>query len=190
MEIWKDIKGYEGLYQVSNQGRVKSLERYKIGRFGIKYRVNEKIIIPHQDKYGYIRVGIYKDGVERTIRIHKLVAEVFIPNPNNYTEINHIDEDKTNNRVENLEWCSRSYNVRYGSRLDKVSKALQGHYNTKCSKSVLCVELNRKFPSSMEAERWLGIHKAHSNICKCCIGKPKYKTAYGYHWRYIEEEVA
>lgn len=109
-EIWKDVVGYEGLYQVSNLGRVKSLFRYK------------KILKQFEDNKGYLRVTLYKNNKSKSIKVHKLVAEAFIPNPNNYDCINHKDENKTNNRVENLEFCSFYYNLMYGTRVQRIAK--------------------------------------------------------------------
>ena len=127
-EIWKDIKGYEGKYMVSNLGIVKSLERMKWCGLngGCYYKVPEKILKGVDDGYGYLQVKLYKDGEENTCRINRLVAQAFLPNPDNLPEVNHKNEDKTDNRVENLEWCSRSYNINYGTRNKKVAEKLKG----------------------------------------------------------------
>ena len=114
VEVWKDIEGYEGIYQISNTGQVKSLARKCSGR----YSNREIIKKPFVEKDGYFTVGLYKDGKYRYCRVHRLVAIAFIPNPNNYPEVNHIDENKQNNNVENLEWCTTRYNLTYGHRLD------------------------------------------------------------------------
>ena len=110
-EIWKDIKGYEGLYQVSNMGRIKSLKRKVKNKNG--YRIaNEKIIKPVlTDTCKYYAVGLHKNKKRKTLLVHRLVAINFIPNPNNYTEVNHKDENKQNNNVNNLEWCNHKYNM-------------------------------------------------------------------------------
>lgn len=115
-EIWKDIKGYEGKYQVSNYGSVKTLNYRRTG--------TARLLIPKNDK-GYLAVGLYKNGKRKMFLIHRLVAEAFIPNPENLPQVNHIDEDKTNNYVENLEWCTQSYNNNYGTRLKRVSESLK-----------------------------------------------------------------
>lgn len=157
MEIWKNIEGYEGLYQVSNYGNVKSL------RFG-----KEKILKPAKDKNGYLMVCLSKQS-QTTHYIHRLVAMAFIDNPNNFSELNHRDEDKTNNKVENLEFCDRGYNINYGTR------------NQKISKQVLCLETGKIYLSTMEVERELGFN--NGNIGKCCNGKRK--TCGGYTWKYV-----
>lgn len=123
-EIWRDIKGYEGLYQVSNLGRVKSLERYVKGIYGLR-KVQQKIIsITRIRTNGYMQVHLTKNGIAKTYQVHRLVAEAFIPNPHNLPIVNHKDENKINNCVWNLEWCTYSYNLTYGNRLLKVKNTL------------------------------------------------------------------
>ena len=112
-EIWKDIEGYEGLYQVSNLGRVKSFPR--IGTHARKI----KIIKIMEDRIGYKFIHLSKNNKQKRKSIHRLVAETFIPNPNNYPCINHIDECKENNKVNNLEWCTYSYNNNYGTKISR-----------------------------------------------------------------------
>lgn len=160
MEIWKDIKGFEGLYQVSNYGNVKSLNYNKTGK---------ECILKNRKRYdGYCSIRLCNKTV-KTFSIHRLVAEAFIPNPNNLPEVNHRDEDKTNNNVTNLEWCDKKYNINYGTRTEKTSK------------QVLCVETGVIYQSLHNIERELNFSR--SSIRKCCINK--LKTAYGYHWEYI-----
>ena len=108
-EIWKDIKGYEGLYQVSNLGRVK---RVTTGR----------VLKQFPNKQGYLLVSLCKTGKQKSFAIHRLVAQAFILKPENKPEVNHIDEDKTNNMVSNLEWCTRVENNNYGTRTERISK--------------------------------------------------------------------
>lgn len=114
-EIWKPIPGYEGKYEVSNQGRVKSIARTRIGKNGSIVPVAEKILKGKSDKDGYIEYALCTGHHKKMkfYRAHRLVAMAFIPNPDNLPQVNHMDEDKTNNRVDNLEWCDNSYNVRY-----------------------------------------------------------------------------
>lgn len=118
MEIFKDIKGFEGLYQVSNYGNVKSLERVIEDNNGY-YIKKEKILTPTINSSGYYHTILRKDGKSIGVYIHRLVAEAFIPNPNNYKQVNHKDEDKTNNKVDNLEWCTPKYNANYGTAIQR-----------------------------------------------------------------------
>ena len=162
MEIWKDIKEYEGLYQVSNEGNVKSLQNNK-----------EKNLKPVSDKYGYLHVILCKNCEHKNYFIHRLVAAAFIPNPYNLPQVNHKDEDRHNNNVNNLEWCDAKYNINYGTRNLKSSIS-QG-------KKVKCIETNVIYNSTKDAERQTGINQ--SNIVKACKGK--YKTSGKYHWEYV-----
>lgn len=128
-EIWKDIKGYEGLYQVSNLGRVKTLKAWNGNKYKKKYIDVDKIIKPMKEKSGYLKVVLHNRNKKQNKRIHRLVAEAFIENPNNYKCINHIDSNKQNNDMNNLEWCTQKYNV-----VDAVNKNLRkftykGKYN-------------------------------------------------------------
>lgn len=120
IEEWRPIVGYEGRYEVSNIGRVKSLGRYIIGNGGTLYWHSERIMKPQKNHKGYLNVPLSKDGVYRTCTIHRLVAMAFIQNPNNYPEINHINEDKADNRVDNLEWCTAKHNNNWGTRRQRV----------------------------------------------------------------------
>lgn len=165
-EIWKAVVGYEGLYEVSNLGRVKSLPRNGTC-------MSEKILKYSIDK-GYRQVILSKNDKRKSAKIHKLVAMAFLPNENNFPCINHKDENKQNNDVSNLEWCSYAYNNTYNDRAKKASK--------KTGKKVLCVELNTIFDSLADAERATKIKAG--NICWCCKGK--WLSAGGYHWRYAE----
>lgn len=152
MEIFKDCKGYEERYQVSDQGRVWSV-------------LSQKYLKGTADKDGYLRVHLTaKNGKRKQEFIHRLVALAFLPNPNNYPCVNHKSEVKTDNRVENLEWCSVRYNNTYSK-----------------GKAVYCVELDRTFDCSQTAMKELGIDG--SDIRKCCKGLKK--TVGGYHWRYV-----
>lgn len=158
----KDIKNYEGLYAVTEEGEVWS---YKSQKY-LKGSPNSK---------GYLRVNLYKDNVMKTCYVHRLVAEAFIPNPDNLPEINHISENKSDNRKENLEWCSKEYNLTYGTRIERAAKSK--------ARAVYCVELDQVFESLKSAAEAFGVQNS-SNICACCKGKKN--TAYGYHWRYAK----
>ena len=111
MEEWKEIPGYEGLYEVSNKGNVRNVRRNKLLRLS-------------KNNYGYIQVSLYKNGIKTGPKVHRLVAEAFIPNPDNLPMINHKDEDKTNNNVDNLEWCDVKYNNNYGTKNIRRSETL------------------------------------------------------------------
>ena len=174
-EIWKDIKGYEGYYQVSNFGRVKSIER-KVNKWDGIRTINERILKQNLSHNGYYFVSLSKNGKRRTYRVNRLVAEAFIPNPDNLPQVNHKEENKLNNNVENLEWCTSKYNNNYGTHNDKISKRL--------SKPVLQLDKNGNFiklwESIMSIERETGFFQG--SISNCCKGK--YKTSYGYKWKY------
>ena len=120
IEIWKDLPGYEGLYKISNLGRVYSV-----------YKKSYKET--YYDKNGYVMIGLCKEGKHKNLRLHRLVAEAFIPNANNLPCINHKDEDKTNNRASNLEWCTPAYNNTYGSRIERAANSNRNRKNKKYS---------------------------------------------------------
>ena len=115
MEIWKDVEGYENMYQVSNLGRVKSLARTRKGRYECEAKVKEKILKPHLSTGGYYSLHFYKDNKRKGKVIHRLVAEAFLNNPNNLPQVNHKDEVKINNITSNLEWCTNQYNGEYST---------------------------------------------------------------------------
>lgn len=121
-EMWINVPDYEGLYQVSNYGRVKSVKRYRKSKNNSISVVEERILKPKQTKDGYLSVALCKDNKLKSHRVHRLVAICFLPNPNNYPVINHKDECKTNNNVDNLEWCSIQYNSIYS--IHKLSKPI------------------------------------------------------------------
>ena len=179
-EIWKDIEGYEGLYQVSNMGRVKSLERMKWNGRGYQ-KIPEKILKASEYRGGYLQVNLSKDGKAKDCKIHRLVATAFLENTDNLPIINHKDENPKNNCVQNLEWCSYSYNNSYNDKGKKIGKKL--------SKPVFSVDkesgLIMWWQSAHEAERMTGIN--HSNIIKCCQGKMK---SCGNHiWFYADDDT-
>ena len=171
MEQWKDIKGYEGRYQVSNLGRVKSLPK-KMGN-GVGYMTDTKILHPSTNHNGYCIVNLCKNRVCTFKQVHRLVAEAFIVNTDKKAQVNHINGLKTDNRVENLEWCTQSENQLHRHRV--LSHKPYG-------KPVICIEKNETYSSTREAARQFGIDC--SAIGKCCRGRRK--TAGGYHWKYKE----
>lgn len=129
IEKWKDIKGYEGLYQVSNLGNVKRLQHEDF-RCRQGYRImKERPLTPFLNHNGYLLVRLQKNNIPKTWRVHRLVALAFLENPFNYTDVNHKDEVKTNNSVDNLEWCTRKYNNNYGTKRERIRKAMIGNTN-------------------------------------------------------------
>lgn len=158
--IWKDIKGYEGLYQVSNTGKIRNTKT--------KY-----ILKPVTQSNGYTKVCLTKNKIQKNKTIHRLVAETFIPNTNNLPCINHKDEDKTNNNVNNLEWCTQEYNTKYSRQLHPT--------RDKQAKSVMCVETKTIYASINQAEKQTGING--NSISKVCKGIRH--TAGNYHWKFV-----
>lgn len=157
----KDINGYEGLYTINEYGDVFS------------YKKNKYMKI-QKNRLGYKVISLFKDGVKKTYTIHKLVAEAYLDNPHNLPEINHIDENKENCFVGNLEYCTHEHNMRHGTRGKRIGQKL--------SKKVFCVELNQVFDGNMEAQCKTGID--NRRISDCCRGK--IKTAGKMHWKYVQ----
>lgn len=164
-EIWCPIKGYEGLYEVSDQGRVKSIGYGK-----------EIMLRPWRNTQGYLKVKLCKNGEEKTCYVHRIVAQTFTPNPENLPQVNHIDENPSNNKSENLEWCDQKYNNNYGTRVKRQAEKL--------SKSVLQYTKSgafvREWKSTRDVERNLGFN--HGNISQCCNGIRN--SSNGYIWKF------
>lgn len=183
MEEWRDIKGFEGLYQVSNEGRVKSLARYdRRNRFW-----RERILRASLGTNGYLGVQLSRNGKMHPKEIHRLVGEHFIENPHGHRCINHKDEIKTNNHADNLEWCTYKYNNNYGHHGENASKSHieKLDKNKRCRKVVqMDMDGNEiaRFRSVREAERVVGV--AHSYLSACMLGK--YDSAKGFKWKYSE----
>lgn len=175
-EIWKPIPEYEGLYEVSNKGRVKSLERDMIRKNSRKYHVKERIL-KGTLRDGYIYVNLYGPK-----RVHRLVAEAFIPNPENKSQVNHKDEDKTNNCVENLEWMTAKENLNYGTRNERAGKAIAKAQSKTVAQYSKDGELLKVWSSVKEAACQHGL--GHGNIIKVIQGK--YKTCGGFVWKYVK----
>lgn len=179
-EIWKDIKGYEGLYEISNFGNIKSTRHGKV-----------KMLKTSTDKYGYKRINLYKNGVVKIGYIHKLVINTFIENTNNLPCINHINGIKSDNNLTNLEYCTYSHNIkeafRLGLKKPSITTLNKRGKLSKNSKVVYQFDLDGKFIKkwygTREIERELKLN--HSYISKCC--RKKVSQVGGYIWRYEEE---
>lgn len=176
-EVWKPIEGYEGLYEVSDYGRIKSLERYMNNK-GKPQIVKEKILKQSTINSGYKRVELSKDGNRKPFLVHRLVALAFVPNPDNKPHVNHIDENKVNNCSENLEWVTLKENNNYGEHNHKAAIARGLHIGI-FDKQGNCI---KEFNSMSEASRNTGIN--YASIHDCVKGKQKH--AGGYIWKAIE----
>lgn len=169
-EEWKDIKGYEGIYQVSNLGKVRSLPGKSKTRC---YKGKElKLTVT---SIGYLSVSLSR----KTYKVHRLVAETFIINKNNYPCVNHIDEDKTNNNVNNLEWCTYKQNNNHGTRNMRISQ----NEGRKIIQYDLQGNMIKKWNSSAQAARHYGVKRW--TISGCCAGRQH--TSCGFIWRYADE---
>lgn len=158
----KDIKNYEGLYAITSCGKVWSYRR-------------KKFLKPGVNKNGYLYVNLWKDGQGKMYKVHRLVAEAYLPNPENLPQVNHKDENKSNNCLQNLEWCDNKYNCNYGTRNERRSDKLK--------KTVIQYDLDGNFIKEWKSATDVG-KEVQGNIVKCLKGR--YKTAYGYIWKYKE----
>lgn len=176
-EIWKDIEGYEGLYQVSNFGRIITVEKNRIDCIGRKSFISSKILKPSVDSSGYKQIILTKNKKRKSYKVHRLVGQMFIPNPNNYPIINHKDENKQNNNVENLEWCTILYNNQYGTRGYRCTRHLLKkikQIDIKTNKVI------KTYNSLKEAEKETNIK--YQLISSCC--REKSHSTGGYIWKY------
>lgn len=166
-ELWKPITNYEGLYEVSSDGRIRN--------------ANKVVLKPQKRKHGYLSVWLYKDGGSKQVSVHRIVAEAFCEKKDGANEVNHLNENKQDNRADNLVWCTRQENCNYGSRSSTIGKK---NTNGKRSKPVkqytIDGEFVKEYPSMHEARRQTGF--AEGNIHKAIHGK--YSHAYGYKWQY------
>lgn len=180
-EVWKDIEGYEGLYQVSNMGRVKSVARYAPNNGGVFFK-EEKILKQVKNKKGYCTVSLSKRSKKQSVTVHRLVAKAFVSNPNSSLTVNHINEIKTDNRAENLEWMSISENVKYGNGIKRSS--ISRTNNPKRCKPVIQYSKDGNFIKEyMSIKIASDITNIEStNITACCHDRRKF--AGGYIWKF------
>lgn len=183
-EEWRDIQGYEGYYQVSNLGRVRSLDKY-VKNYISGFALRKGMVLKGKsDKDGYKYVTLSKYSKKKTYRIHRLVAQAFLQNPNNYQIINHKDENPSNNNVDNLEWCTIEYNNNYWTRKEKCSNSLKGIEKPYLYKPVIQYtkqgEFIKEFQSIKEAQRHTGVYQG--DISRCCNGKRH--SAGCFIWKY------
>lgn len=160
-EQWKPVQGYENIYEVSSIGRVRSLDRCVICNDGNKKSCVGQLLRPHLNRNGYCVVHLRNDGVSHCMLVHRLVGIAFIPNDENKPQINHKDGNKTNNCVENLEWCTAQENMEHAWRTglasgDKISEV-------SCRRDLYCVETNKYYRSMVEAADDLSVGKASIN---------------------------
>lgn len=204
MEVWKDIPGFDGVYQASTLGNIRRVGGYVYGDNGKRYYPGHVMALA-TDKDGYKTVGLMKDKKYKTYKVHRLVAMTFIPNPNNYPQINHKDERKDSNNVFNLEWCSNKYNMNYGTRSARLSAKMKGvprpefrgpgsyfygkHWTgamNKNSRKVAQYDLDgnliKVYDAIAEAGRLTGINSSTINNVVRNIGH----TAGGYKWAYAD----
>lgn len=189
MEVWKDVPGFEGLYVASNTGGLirmpyRGAKRNRWGNI-IDFTMSERAVKPKPNNRGYLQVRLYKDSVCFNMLLHRVVAMAFIPNPQNLPQINHIDEDKTNNNISNLEWCTNMYNRHHGTGIERMAK---NHDYSKISArlSIPVLQIHsdgsviKRWPSIASAAKHYHVNAVH--ITQTCKGTRK--LAKGYRWQY------
>lgn len=181
-EIWKPIIDFEGIYEISNLGRCRSLDRYINRKNGSKQFIKGRILTPVKCTNGYLEYQINKDGKRYCKMAHRLVAEAFIPNPENKPEVNHKDEDIINNKVDNLEWMTSKENANYGTRNERCKA------NNKTYKKVVQLTLDGEYIATydyaIDGAKAVGL-KGSETITRCCKGKAKHSK--GFKWMYEED---
>lgn len=180
MEEWKPVVGFEGYYEVSSLGRVRSVERAVIDKRGRRRMYPAMMLATYLNCHGRVLIGLWRDNRINRMSVHRLVAMAFLPNPDNLPEVNHKDENPQNNRVDNLEWCTHFYNQNYGTRVERTSRKLW----------VPVIGIDKdgneyRFASMLEAAEKTGARK--QDISKICRGCGRLKRSGGYRWRYAEK---
>lgn len=188
-EVWKDIKDYEGFYQVSNMGRIKSLARTRKTKGNGIYHIKESILKQSITKKGYLRINLTKNSQGRKFQVHRLVAQTFISNPENKPQVNHINEDKTDNRVSNLNWMTDKENSNWGTAIKraKQTKIDRGIVQALC-KTVLQYDLDGNFIKEWNSTQETGkggFNRGH--VAACCRGEERQHK--GYIWKYKEDVI-
>lgn len=188
-EIWNNIKEYEGLYQVSNLGRIKSLERELKNVNGKILKYKEKIMKPQLNSRGYLIVVLRKNKIKKNFRVHRLVARAFLPKPNNKNIVNHIDNNPENNKANNLEWCTQSENIKHAFRIGVCNKTIENckKLGKQKSKKVVQYTLNKEIVKIWDSitEASIKTNICRPNIVKCCKEEYGRKSAGGYIWKYL-----
>lgn len=171
-EIWKEIEGYTGIYLVSDLGKVKRI--YKNGK--------ERVIKPNEINSGYFVVNLCVNSKPKIKLVHRLVAEAFIPNPEKLSQVNHINEDKTDNRACNLEWCDSKHNIGYGTAIKRRSDKMKGNTYSNAKRKIMCVETRKIYDSVYQAGKQTGIYRSMINN----VLRGRFSQTKGYHWKYVE----
>ena len=181
-ELWKPVYGYEDSYEVSSEGRVRSKTRLVRKNEDCTYLREGKILKPQLRKHGYLGVWLYTGESKKQVSVHRLVAEAFCERRDGQTEVNHLNENKQDNRAENLAWCTKSENCSYGSRPSAISaKNTNGKKSKAVRQFTLSGDFIAEYPSLHEVERQTGL--SLKNIYHAVVGRTS--TAYGYVWRYV-----
>lgn len=187
-EVWRDVFGYEGMYQVSSKGRIMSLSR-EIPAKGGAYRItNNRVLSASVGKNGYKKIVLSDNNVKKTFLIHRLVAKAFIPNPNEYSLVNHIDENKENNECKNLEWCNYSYNATHGNAMRKMINSRLNNGGNRAPKHVVGTSIDGDGEDikvlKLNDVKNYGFHP--SAVSLCCNGKRV--SHKGYYWEFAQKE--